>query len=231
MEQPVNSSADDATAAAPPPRAFAQGVGLLMQTVGVILFLSTCCVCSTSFLWDPIQTPDPNDIIEQQTPAQRVGAMFDKPGKAGLMLTIVSMTVGGLALASLGLGLQSDHRHAATASVIATATLVAVLATAGAGLWSGESAAGTRIWHAVLSAIMLAMLGFTVAAWREVRRNPPPTDVMTIPPGTKIPYSMYHDDPPEVRLANEIANRRARLDAERAELDRMERELRDKSDG
>lgn len=202
-----------------------------MQTVGVILFLSTCCVCSTSFLWDPIQTPDPANVVEQLTPAHRLGVMFDQPGKAGLMLTVMSMTVGGLALASLGLGLQSDHRHAAAASVITTIVLVAVLAMAGAGLWAGESSIATRLWHCVLSVVMVAMLGFTIAAWREVRRNPPPADVISIPPGTKIPYSMYHDDPPEVRLANEIASRRARLDAEREELDRMERELRDKSDG
>ena len=30
----------------------------------------------------------------------------------------------------------------------------------------------------------------------------------------KVPYSMYHDDPPEVRLANEIAGRKANLEAE-----------------
>lgn len=204
------------------PRALAQGTGLVLQGLGGVLFLTTCCVCGTTGVWDPIP---PVSVIEQQSP---VAGWADDPGRAGLMLLIVSCSVGGLALAGFGLGLQSDRRGAATGALVSIGLFIATMTLAGAGIWTGDAAFVTRLWHGGLSLILLATLVLVVAAWRQVRANPPPPNVSDIPPGTKIPYSLYHDDPPDVRLARELADRRARLDAERLELDRLEQELRDK---
>jgi hypothetical protein len=207
--------------APPPPRAFAQGTGVLLQAVGMMLFMTTCCVCSTSFLWDPIQSP--SQAIEQSTAAP--GDMFRDPGRTGHMLTLMVATVGGLALAGFGLGLQSDHRRAATGALISCAAMLVVLSAAGFGLWMGETTWAVRIWHAVLSLVTVITSGFVITAWRQVRRQPPPDDVDIVPPGTKIPYSFYHDDPPEVRLQKELDGRRARLEQEQRELDEMQKKL------
>lgn len=215
----------------PPPRAFAQGTGVVLQTVGMVLFLSTCCVCSTSFLWDPVLPPA--EAIEQaarrRAPEQgagwRLSRLVADPGRTSLMLVVMSMTIGGLALASLGLGLQADRRHAAAGAVACVLVLIVVLALAAPGLWR-HGGWPARIWHAILFLAMAVLLPMVAAALRQVRRHPPPTDVDVVPPGTKIPYSFYHDDPPEVRLARDIAARKAKLEAEQAELRKMEDELR-----
>ncbi|MCC6580319.1 MAG: phage holin family protein [Phycisphaeraceae bacterium] len=216
----------------PPPRAFAQGVGLLLQTCGVLMFLTTCCLCASSFLWDPIRSPGeavdqtPRDL-QRLSQSPRVIAWRDlasDPGKNGLMLTIVTMTVGGLALASFGLGLQADRAAASLGAMLSAAAMTLVLLAAGAGLWLGEASPATRLGHGVVFALVAILLAFTIGAWRQVRRQPPPADVDVIPPGTKIPYSFYHDDPPDVRLADEIARRRAQL----AEMEEQLRQMRGK---
>jgi hypothetical protein len=189
----------------------------------MMLFLTTCCVCSTSFLWDPIQSP--SQAIEQSAAAP--STMLDDPGRTGHALTIMVATVGGLALAGFGLGLQSDHRRAGAGAVISCLAMLLVLKFAGIGLWMGDATWAVRIWHIVLTIITLIAGGFSLVAWRQVRRQPPPTDVDIVPPGTKIPYSFYHDDPPEVRLQKELDDRRARLEQEQRELDEMQKKLDD----
>jgi hypothetical protein len=66
---------------------------------------------------------------------------------------------------------------------------------------------------------------------RDVEKNPALTGHDLIPPGTKIPYSHYHDDPPEVRLAAELEQRRQRLEVQRKELEALEEKMRKKIDG
>lgn len=225
----------EATPSSSPPRAFAQGTGVLLQTVGTLLFLSTCCVCSSSFLWDPVPAQSVTlerarqQMQEPRSPRWSLGQLRREPAKAGLAIMVMAMTVGGLALASLGLGLQADRRGAAVGAVATCLILLAVLIAGGAGLWMGQAAIITRIWHGVLLLIVVTLTGFTIRAWLEVRAAPAPLDVDVIPPGTKIPYSFYHDDPPEVRLAREIAERRARLEQEQRDLDKLERDLHDQN--
>ncbi len=201
-----------------PPRALAQGVGVLLQTVGVLLFLTTCCLCSTSFLWDPILAPDVAVKL-----AQHPRTALDDPGKAGVALTIITMSAGGLALATFGLGLQADRRRAAIGALFTAGAMTVILLFAGSALWRGDVAVTTRIGHAGVTLIVLIALGFAIAAWRQVRAEPPPDDVDIVPPGTKIPYSFYHEDPPDVRLQRDI-------DQKRRELDDMERALREQQD-
>jgi hypothetical protein len=136
--------------------------------------------------------------------------------------------VGGLALASFGLGLQAERRRSAWGAVVTAAVMLTALLAAGVALWMGGAPWLVRIWHALLLVLIAILAGFSVAALRQILADPPPAGVDVIPPGAKVPYSFYHDDPPEVRLARDLANRRAKLDAEREELERMERELRER---
>lgn len=209
-----------------PPRAFAQGTGVLLQSVGVMLFLLNCCICSTSFLWDQrLSSLETLDLAQRQ--GLEVRTLHD-PAKLGLMLTVFFSTVGGLAMAACGLGLQSERRHAAGGAMATVLSLSLVLLFGGVELWLGEASLTARLWNGTLLLISLILLIFTAVALRQVIAHPPPKHVEIIPPGTKIPYSFYHDDPPEVRLAKDLAQRRARLESESQELDRMERELREK---
>jgi len=223
-------SPSDTSSSAPPPRAFAQGTGVVLQTVGMVFLLATCCVCSMTFLWDPapprgaVQNPVPQSLAES------FSAMLADPGRSGLMLTIVALNVGGLSLAVFGLGLQSEKRRAAWGATITIVLLTVALLVAGVGLWWGEATLHARFWHALVMLLTLALWPFIIVALRQVITHPPPADVEVLPPDFKIPYSMYHDDPPDVRLARDIARRRTKLEAERAELDRLEQELRDKQD-
>ena len=59
----------------------------------------------------------------------------------------------------------------------------------------------------------------------EMRKNPPPEGHDVLPPGYKIPYSHYHADPPEVRLAAELAQRRERLAVQQKELEALEAKI------
>ena len=216
----------------PPPRAFAQGTGLLLQFVGFALFLSSCCICASTGLWEPVA--DTGEITQalrtQDNVVVSFSSMFENPKLLGYTLTAFFTTAGGLALASFGLGMQTDRKWASTGASISSVTVTLILLGAGVALWMGEGGWVYRAWHFVLLLVMLLASAFSIAAWREVRRQPPPGDVDVVKPGTKIPYSFYHDDPPDVRLAKDLANRRAQLEAEQAELERMEAELKKRSD-
>ena len=81
---------------------------------------------------------------------------------------------------------------------------------------------------AVLAVAFAVLHGFAHAAAREMKRNPPPAGHELLPPGYKIPYSHYHPDPPEVRLAAELEQRRQRLAVQQKELEMLEEKLRKK---
>ena len=215
----------------PSPRAFAQGTGVLLQTVGMVLFFSTCCVCSLAGLWDPLMSRP--QVIQQLQDNQPIGmtlwTLFEHPAEAGMMLMVMFMTVGGLAMAGFGLGLQTDKARSAWGALVTLIVMLMFLAVAGAGIWIGEASWAARIWHGVLFVLMWILLGFVWVALRQVLANPPPADIGVLPADFKIPYSHYHDDPPDVRLAKELAQRRARLEAEQLELDRLQRALDEKS--
>ena len=70
--------------------------------------------------------------------------------------------------------------------------------------------------------------GFSIAAWREMRRHPPPVGLEVLPADYKVPYSHLHQDPPEVRLARELESRRQKLEVQQRELEMLEDKLRRK---
>jgi hypothetical protein len=78
---------------------------------------------------------------------------------------------------------------------------------------------------ALLAGAFWLLSGFAIQAFREMRKNPPPAGHDVLPPGYKIPYSHYHADPPEVRLAAELAQRRERLAVQQKELEALEAKI------
>ncbi len=163
----------------PPPRAFAQGTGLLLQLVGGALFFSTCFVCLTSGIWDPIS--ERRVITDASALPSRWESLLSNTGKVGFMLLIMSSTVGGLALMVFGLGLQAEKRRAGWAAFIANLLLAVVLLTAAVLLWIGPASFVARIWASLLTLIVLALLGFTVAALRQIIADPPSGELHTVP--------------------------------------------------
>ena len=198
-----------------------------MQTVGMVLFLSTCCVCSTAGLWDPVAPR--NEVLKSMRDAEDPGVtlttLFDDPARAGIMLTVMFMTLGGLTTAVIGLGLQAGNLRAARAAVVAHALLLCVLIAAGIALWAGHAPLGFRLWHAALTLLLIALVGFSIAAFKDIRRNPPPpdeplpTDLLTNLPRPSLPA---HPTP------QDIARRREWLRAESQNLDQIEKTLQDR---
>ena len=128
--------------------------------------------------WDPILSrPEVIKQLEQQTQiGMSVTDLFDQPGQAGLMLMVMFMTVGGLALAGFGLGLQSEQPRSAWAAMFTNLLLILVLGLAGIGLWMGEASWVAKIWHGLLTLIVWMLTGFTWVALKEVLANPPPKE-------------------------------------------------------
>jgi lysylphosphatidylglycerol synthetase-like protein (DUF2156 family) len=214
----------------PPPRAFSQGVGLLFQIVGGTLFLCSMFVCCGSSLLSK-ETATHTDLTKIGWHA--AGDAPDQPtysAQKAITISLFAAVFFGLALAGIGLGLQAEH---ARASVFAP--VVALLAT---GFWSVQTifalTVGGLLMLLVIAGLLAVgfgvLLGFSIAAAAEVRRNPPPAGHELLPPGYKIPYSHYHPDPPEVRLAAELEQRRQRLAVQQKELEMLEEKLRKKLD-
>src|SRR5439155_1357481 len=145
-----------------------------------------------------------------------------------LTISVFAAVFFGLALAAMGLGLQAESRRAAP-----LATALTGLATL---FWTTQAVFAATVGRSTLFASLAAVLAvafavlhaFAHAAAREMKRNPPPAGHELLPPGYKIPYSHYHPDPPEVRLAAELEQRRQRLAVQQKELEMLEEKLRKK---
>ena len=210
----------------PDPRPVAQrhalvhGTGLLLQTAGLVLFLTTCCVCTLSATWEPLVAP--GQIIEQHQKAQTAtwsaADLVREPARAGMMLTVLFMTVGGLAMLVFGLGMHANKGGSAFGALVTVAMALVVLAAAGTGLWVGQASWWMRIWHLIVSLVLVALAPLTFAAWRQMRADPPPPDQYVV-----------HDDLEPQRSdrrtsAADLAERRAVLEAELRDLERLEAE-------
>lgn len=141
-------------------------------------------------------------------------------------LSVALSVLLGAALAGLGLGLQAQ-RHG-------TAGWAVVVTTFGVIFWAIQLIFFVQELHSVLLAVlafgMLAMFAaLSALAWkahREMCADPPPPDQEVLSAGYNVPYSHLHDDPPEVRLAAELAQRRQRLLVQQKELDMLEERIR-----
>ncbi|MBC8104955.1 MAG: hypothetical protein H7Z14_00060, partial [Anaerolineae bacterium] len=59
----------------------------------------------------------------------------------------------------------------------------------------------------------------------EMWRDPPPKGIEVLPEDYKVPYSHMHQDPPDVRYAAELQQRRERLEIQRKELEALEERI------
>ncbi len=202
----------------PPPRAFTQGAGLLFQWVGVTLFVASFFVCCASSLLSRDRAT--------QTELTRVG-WADYTAQQAVTISLVCAVFFGMALAGVGLGLQAQTRRAPWMSVMLTG-LATVFWLVHAVFFATVSVWMMTLISLALTVVFALMLAFALGARREMRRDPPPPDLEVLPADYKIPYSHYHDDPPEVRLAAELDQRRRRLAVQQKELEMLEEKLKRK---
>lgn len=208
-----------------PPRAFTQGLGTVFQFTGVILFLLMMSICCGSSLLSKESSERPD--------LTKIGWHFGRsePVYSAQVATALTVPMGvmfGIALATLGLGLQATHRKS---------PLIALLVTiSGTAFWLIQTAFAVHILHSILLAlvglILIVLFGLLTVgswhAWREMTANPPPPDHEILPADYKTPYSHMHQDPPEVRLAAELEQRRERLAVQQKELELLEDKLKKK---
>ena len=206
----------------PPPRAFTQGLGQVFQGFGVVMFLVMFFVCCGSSLL--------SKDWATKTSLTQVGwgkSSSDprQPAYSAQMALTVCVFAGvffGMALAGVGLGMQAESRYAPTWGLVLTG-FAALFWTVHVFFAINVNAHVAFMLGAALLAGMFWLLGgFAVQAFRETRKNPAPAGHDVLPPGYKIPYSHYHDDPPEVRLAAELQQRRERLAVQQKELEALE---------
>ena len=77
----------------------------------------------------------------------------------------------------------------------------------------------------LLMSLFTGLLILSIAGLREMRRDPPPRGFELLPADYKVPYSHMHQDPPEVRLARELQQRREKLAVQQKELEMLEEKL------
>lgn len=221
---------DIPTAAKPPPRAFTQGVGSVYQVFGVTLFLVSMSVCCGSSLISK-NVAERRDLMAVGWNLPLPGGPYFYSAQRAITVSVLLAVFFGIALAGLGLGLQAQGRLAPYGALVVTAFATCFWAVQavffGVTLGPIAFAAGS----AALAIVFAFLAVFAAAALREMRREPPPPGHEVLPADYKVPYSHLHQDPPEVRLARELEQRRERLAVQQKELEMLEARLRRKLDG
>ena len=217
----------------PPPRAFTQGVGTVFQFVGVLMFLAAMFVCCGSSLVskDVAERHDLTKVGWGSGGAGRGGDGVFYSAQRAISLSVTLAVFFGLALAGIGLGLQAQSRFAPWAAVAACGFATV--------FWCVQTVFFAQKLHSVLlvllglalSALFATLSALALGALREMRRTPPPAGQEILPADYKVPYSHLHQDPPEVRLARELEQRRERLAVQQKELEMLEGRLRRKLEG
>jgi hypothetical protein len=197
----------------------------VFQWLGVTLFVLMMFVCCASSLLSK-DTATKNDL--RSIGWHLLGDAPSAPWYSAQLAITLSVTVGvffGMALAGVGLGLQAQSPRSANGAVI--------LATIGTAFWTVQTllfatalkSISLTLITGALALIFLACLIFAIAAWREMRRDPPPAELGVLPKDYVVPYSHMHKDPPEVRLAAELEQRRQKLAVQQKELEMLEEKL------
>ncbi|MBC8107620.1 MAG: hypothetical protein H7Z14_13600 [Anaerolineae bacterium] len=142
--------------------------------------------------------------------------------------TTLTVTLGvffGMALSGVGLGLQAQNRR--------TPVLAIALTTIGSVFWIVQTIFFARVTGSILitagcAILALAFIGLfmlSIAAAGEMWRDPPPQGIEVLPEDYKVPYSHMHQDPPDVRFAAELQQRRERLEIQQKELEALEERI------
>jgi hypothetical protein len=189
----------------------------------VLLFMSVCC--GSSLL-------SKETVMRTQLP--RIGWGRDADGapiysaQRATTASILAAVFFGIALAGIGLGLQAQNRHAPPLAGFATG--IATL------FWLVHTIFFVQVLHSILLCALCgmltllfgALLALSIGAIREFRKSPPPAGLEVLPADYQVPYSHLHQDPPEVRLAKELEQRRQKLEVQQKELEMLEEKLRRK---
>ena len=213
-----------------PPRAFTQGVGTVFQFAGVTLFLAMMGICCLSSLLSKDFASRPDRV---QIGWHLPGDPPDAPSYSYARAMTLSVTFGvffGMAMAGVGLGLQAERKAAPWVGVIVTGFA--------SFFWLAQTVFAIHplgsVWLAfpaiVLTMIFIVLLILAIGALGEMLRTPPAPGHEILPSDYKVPYSHMHQEPPEVRLAQELAQRRERLAVQQKELETFELKLKRKFD-
>jgi hypothetical protein len=211
----VENGSED-TSKTSPPRAFTQGVGTVFQFTGVTLFLVFFFVCCFSSLISKESATHTN--------LTTIG-WGDYSAQRAISICLIVGIFLGLALAGIGLGLQAQRRHSPTFAV--------VLCTFGSLFWLAHAMFFAQSMQlllvtflsVLLMLVFIGLLMLSIAGLREMRHDPPPRGFELLPADYKVPYSHMHQDPPEVRLAKELEQRREKLAVQQKELEMLEEKL------
>lgn len=198
-----------------PPLAFTQGVGTVFQFTGIfsfVIFFSVCCL--SAFLSKNTATHTSLSTVSWGSYSAQFAVSI-----------IMALGVGGgIALTTLGLGLQAQHRRTPMAATLFTGLMLVA--------WIVHLIFFIRSGSIIVSGIILLMsllyaglLLLAIKAWQDIRRTPPAEGFEILPADYKIPYSHLHQDPPEIRLAKELEQRRRKLEIQRKELEELEQKL------
>lgn len=219
LENP--DSPTNATAVSPP-RAFTQGVGTVFQFTGIMLFLLMLCTCFLSGLLSREVAGDPRRLtIGWHLPSDAPHAPTYSYAKA-ITVSVTLSVFFGIALTGIGLGLQAQRRDAPKFGIIVTGFASAFwLMQAGFAIHPMRSILLTLIALAI-AMFYVGLLALAIGAYREMRATPPPMDQEILPMDFNVPYSHMHQDPPEVRLAAELKQRREKLAIQQKELEKLE---------
>lgn len=228
MPHPSHDHAGDPippSAPTTPPRAFTQGVGTVFQFVGVLMFMASMFVCCGSSLISK-DAAQRHDLMQRGWTLGQDGPVYS--AQRAMSLSVTLAVFFGLALAGIGLGLQAQGRVAPYGAVAVCAF--------GVIFWAVQLVFSVQQRHAAVLSVLVGglfglfalLLVLAAAALREMRRNPPPVGHEILPADYQVPYSHLHQDPPEVRLARELEQRRDRLAVQQKELEMLEERLRRK---
>ena len=213
----------------PVPRAFTQGVGTLFQAFGMTLFIASMLVCCGRSLVSK-DVAERRDLMGIGWSVPLPGGPFFYSAQRAITVSLLLAVFFGIALAGIGLGLQAQGRIAPYGA--------AGVAGFAAAFWSIQTvffatvlrSAGFAVGGALFALAFGILTAFAVAALREMRRDPPPPGHEVLPADYRVPYSHLHQDPPEVRLARELDQRRDRLAVQQKELEMLEARLKRKLD-
>jgi hypothetical protein len=211
----------------PPPRAFTQGVGTVYQCVGVTLFVASMLVCCGSSLISK-NVAERRDLMAVGWTVDLPAGPFFYSAQRAVTVSVLLAVFFGIALAGIGLGLQAQARRAPGGAVAVSAFATLFWAVQAAFFARTLGSVGLAAGSAVLAIGFGILTAFAVAAAREMRLNPPPPDHGVLPADYKVPYSHLHQDPPEVRLARDLEQRRERLAVQQKELEMLEARLKRK---
>jgi|SRR5687768_13252797 len=213
----------------PVPRAFTQGVGTLFQAFGMTLFFASMLVCCGSSLVSK-DVAERRDLMDIGWSVPLPGGPYFYSAQRAITVSLLAAVFFGIALGGIGLGLQAEGRMAPYGAAGVAGFAAVFWAVQTVFFAAALRSAGFAVGAALFALAFGILTAFAVAALREMRRDPPPPGHEVLPADYKVPYSHLYQDPPEVRLARELDQRRDRLAVQQKELEMLEARLKRKLD-